>query len=177
MTEPIKGLHINSGSVSTFQSLDGSNFTTAGINICHEKIKVLSLYAGVGTNFQKNTTGAIIDLKASYPYAQIELANGKNITFKAGGRIRNNINPSSQTIQVKVEPATINIPLNDKVSFYATPYILTKSAYQEISAENLSNNLKMGAFAGFSIGKFSIEWQEYDFKNLADASVNVIAKV
>ena len=178
MAEPIKGIKVQNATLQTFQSLDGSNFTTGGVNFGFDGLKGVSVYAGVGTNFRENTTGAVIDLKAYDKYAEIPLSNGQNITISAGGRLRNNINPASQTFQLRFEPLKTKIPLNDNVSVYFSPYILTKSDYKNITAENLKNNFRGGAFGGVTIKlgnlEISPEYQTYDFTNPNNASGNLI---
>lgn len=155
-------------SVQSFQQCDGSNFSTAGIDAT-KKIGNGSLgaYAGVGTSFTQGSTGAIIDLKGSMPYG--------NSLVSGGFRVRHNLNPNSQSVQFRFQPATVTIPITDKTSIYTTPYVATKITYGKKGADTTFGN-----FTGIStkisnnVNAF-VEGQIYDVTkiNPSTTSVNV----
>ena len=156
-------------SAQTFQNLDGTNFSTAGLDA---GIKVgngsLGAYAGVGTNFTQGSTGAILDFKGSIPYGSSPVSGGF--------RVRNNFNGNSQTVQIRVQPATVNIPISDNVSLYAVPYAAAKINYKS-GQTNFSGglfagtNIKMGKVTGF------VEGQLYDFTKVDKTTVGFNAGV
>lgn len=156
-------------SVSTFQQCDGSNFTTAGVEA---GIKAgrgnLSLYTGIGTNFCENSTGSVIDFKGGVPYG--------NGLVSGGFRVRNNLNPNSQTVQIRVQPATVNVPVSSSTSIYATPYVSTKIDYKDGY-----KSTDAGVFAGVSqkIGKASIfvEGQIYDVTKVNSSTTSINAGI
>lgn len=156
-------------SASTFQQCDGSNFTTAGIdagtNIGRGNI---SIYGGVGTSFTEGSTGAILDVKGSVPYG--------NSVFSGGFRVRNNINDNSQTVQFRVQPLNVTVPVADKTKLYATPYLATKVDY---STGNMTTNV--GCFGGVSqkIGNVSVfvEGQIYDVTKINANTTSVNAGI
>lgn len=156
-------------SVSTFQNIDGSNFTTAGIDAGVNVGKgSLGIYGGVGTNFTQGSTGAIIDFKGSMPYGDTPLSGGF--------RVRNNINGNSQTVQIRVQPATVNIPVSENTKVYATPYSATKINYK-----TGDTNTTFGAFGGVStkVGNASIfvEGQMYDVTKVNKSTIGLNAGV
>lgn len=128
-------------SVTTFQNLNGSNFTTAGIDISTPvKNGSVGIYAGVGTEFSGGSTGIIFDAKGSVPYY-----SSPSVTLSAGGRIRNNLNTDSQTVQIRVQPATVTVPVGENTNIYATPYVAEKINYNTGAA-----NTSVGIFGGAS---------------------------
>ncbi len=156
-------------SASTFQQCDGSNFTIAGVDA---SINVgqgnIGFYGGVGTSFTKGSTGAIFDVKGSVPYG--------DSVFSGGFRVRNNINDNSQTVQFRVQPLSVNVPVSDKTKLYATPYLATKVDYK---TGNMTTNA--GCFAGVSqkIGKVSVfvEGQIYDVTKINANTTSVNAGI
>lgn len=151
----------------TFQQCDGTNFSTAGIEAGVNIGKgSLGGYAGVGTSFTEGSTGAVIDVKGSMPYG--------NSAFSGGFRVRHNLNPNSQSVQFRVQPCTVTIPITDKTSIYTTPYVATKVTYGKSGADTT-----VGNFTGIStkIGKASVfvEGQIYDVSKIdpSTTSVNV----
>ena len=156
-------------SVSTFQNMDGSNFTTAGIEtkILSGKGN-LSTYTGVATNFNNNAISAIFDFKGSMPYGESNLSG----SF----RIRNNISDNSQTVQFRVQPTNINVPLNNNVSLYADPYVAMKVDYK--TGDTTTN---VGIFAGASakVGKASVfvESQLYDVSKISSRTTGINAGI
>ena len=156
-------------SLSTFQNMDGSNFSTAGIDAgVNVGRGSLGLYAGVGTNFTDDSTGAIIDFKGNMPYGETPLSGGF--------RIRNNINENSQTVQVRLQPVTVNIPISENAKLYTTPYSATKINYK-----TGDTNTTFGAFGGVStkVDKASIfvEGQLYDVTKVNKSTIGLNAGV
>lgn len=155
-------------SVQSFQQCDGSNFSTAGIDVSKNIGKFsFSTYTGVGTSFTNGSTGAIIDLKGSMPYG--------NSKVSGGFRIRHNLNQNSKSVQFRLQPATVTIPLTDKTNLYTTPYVATKITYGKKGADTT-----VGNFTGIST-KISknvngfVEGQIYDVTkiNSSTTSVNI----
>lgn len=155
-------------SVQSFQQCDGSNFSTAGIDVSKNISKFsFSAYTGVGTSFTNGSTGAIIDLKGSMPYG--------NSKVSGGFRIRHNLNPNSKSVQFRLQPATVAIPLTDKTNIYTTPYVATKITYGKKGTDTT-----VGNFTGIStkisknVSAF-VEGQIYDVSkiNSSTTSVNI----
>ena len=155
----------NKISVSTFQYVDGSNFTTAGAETGIKGDKgSLSFYGGIGTNFTKGSTGVVFDFKGSVNYG--------NTPLSGAVRIRNNINGNDPHAQIRVQPATITIPVAENAKVYATPYMATKISYK-----TGDTNTKFGVFSGVSqkVGKVSVfvEGQLYDLTKVNKSTVGV----
>lgn len=154
-------------SVSSFQQFDGSNFTTMGVD---NSYKVgngsLGAYAGIGLSFDGKPASAILDFKGSMPYGDSPVSGGF--------RVRHNLSEGSQTVQFRVQPATVNVPLGKNTNAYATPYVAGKLNYS-----NGDFSTSAGAFFGVSqkIGDVSVfaEGQLYDFTkvNPSTTSFNV----
>lgn len=128
----------------------------------------LSVYGGVGTSFTKGSTGFVADFKGSMPYG--------NSVFSGGFRVRNNINGSSMSTQIRVQPITVTIPVADKTKLYATPYVATKIDY---NTGNTTTNV--GCFAGASqkLGNVSIfvEGQIYDVTKINAGTTSINAGI
>jgi len=154
MTEPVKGYF----STSTFQSFDGSNFTTSGIDV---KFPYgLSVYTGCGTNFKGNDIG-VFDIKESNKY-------NPNGVINHNARIRTKYNDNTLTTQVRVSPLSVNVPVGDKTSIYVNPHYVGQYNYKEKTWTNGA-----GIFAGVTqkIGKdmtISFEGQRYNLQNISD---------
>jgi len=154
-------------SASTFQQCDGTNFTTAGVD---NSYKVgngnLGVYAGVGLTFDGKPASAIVDLKGSVPYGDSPLSGGF--------RVRNNLGENSQSVQFRVQPATVTVPVGQSTNLYATPYVAAKVNYKTGDVSTTG-----GIFGGVSqkIGKASIfvEGQIYDATKISaeTTSINV----
>ena len=152
---------------STFIQLDGTNFTTIGVD---NSYKVgngsLGAYAGLGMTFDGKPTSGIFDVKGSMSY-------GDN-PFSGGFRVRSNIGENSQSVQFRVQPCTINIPLGNNTKAYATPYAASKV---NCNTGEVTNNI--GCFAGllyyFGDGNIFVQVQGYDLTkiNKNTTSVNV----
>lgn len=158
----------NKITLTTYQNFDGTNMTTTGIessvNVGNGK---LSVYGGVGTNFTKDSTGAIIDFKGSIPYG--------NRPVSGSFRIRNTLKQNGESIQFRIQPANINIPIAKKASIYADPYAALK-------IDNKGNKaFTTGIFSGASVkvGKTSvyIEGQLYDLTDINKGTIGINAGV
>jgi hypothetical protein len=158
-------------SVSSFQQCDGSNFTTAGVEVGQNiNPAKFSIYAGVGTSFKDNSTGAVFDFKGSVPYSS-------NSIMSASFRLRNNINPNSQSLQIRVQPFNASVPIGKGTSVYADPYVAAKIDYK-----NGYDNTKVGVFAGVSQNldkntKVFVEGQLYDVTKVNSSTTSVNAGV
>lgn len=154
-------------SASSYQQCDGTNFTTVGIDNSFKTGQGnLGVYAGVGLTFDGKPASAVIDFKGSVLYGDSPISGGF--------RVRNNLGEGSQTVQFRVQPCTVTIPVGEKTNVYATPYVATKVNYK---TGNTTTNA--GGFAGVSqkVGKASVfvEGQIYDVSkiNKNTTSVNV----
>lgn len=156
-------------SSQTFQNFDGTNFSTEGVDV---KLKQgnssIGGYIGIGTSLADSPTGMIADVKGSTRYG--------NSSFSGGFRLRHNINKDSKTVQLRVQPATIDIPVSKKASIYATPYIAAKLNYNtgKIKTET-------GIFSGINIkvGKATIfgEGQIYDLSKVNKSTIGINAGI
>lgn len=156
-------------SVSSFQQCDGTNFTTAGVD---NSVKAgngsVGVYTGVGMTFDGNPSSAVIDFKGSMPYG--------NSCVSGGFRIRNNLNENCQTVQFRVQPATVTIPVSKKTSIYTTPYVAAKVNYK-----TGDTSTSVGNFTGVStkIGKANVfvEGQIYDVTKVNAGTTSINAGV
>lgn len=153
-------------SVSSFQQCDGTNFTTAGVdNSFKAGSGSIGFYTGAGLTFDGKPASAVIDCKGSMPYGSSSVSGGF--------RIRNNLNEKSQTVQIRLQPCTVTVPIGQNTSLYATGYTSTKINYE---TGDIKTNI--GCFAGVSqkVGKASvfIEGQIYDAGkiNASTTSIN-----
>ncbi len=154
-------------SVSSFQQCDGTNFTTAGVD---NSFKVgegnIGVYTGIGLTFNEQPATAIVDLKGSMPYG--------NSVFSGGFRVRNNLGENSQSVQFRLQPCTVTVPVANGTNIYATPYMATKVNYNSGDVTT-----SFGAYGGVSqkVGNVNIfvEGQIYDFSNVNKntTSINV----
>ena len=167
MPEPINGYY----TTSTFQSMDGSNFTTSGFDV---KFPYgLSTYAGLGTNFTGGNVG-VFDLKECNKYGNSIV--GQDV------RIRTKFDENLSTTQLRVSPLTVNVPLNDKTSVYVNPHYVGQYDYKAKTWKNGA-----GIFAGDTqkLGKgmsISFEGQRYNLQDVSDNnggnwSINAIFSV
>ena len=109
MTEPIKT--VGNISASTYQSMDGSNFTVTGIE---EKYKLgkgyASAFVGAATNF-KDDGMFVVDLKGGYNY-------DKNGIFNQNLRIRNKMGKNTESTQIRYSPLTVDFPVGKNTNIY-----------------------------------------------------------
>lgn len=156
-------------SVSSFQQCDGTNFTTAGVD---NSYKVgsgsIGAYAGIGLTFDGKSSSAIVDLKGSVPYGDSPVSGGF--------RIRNNLNENAQSVQFRVQPCTVTVPVSNKTSIYTTPYVVAKVNYDSGKVNTnignytgVSTNMKI---AGHDVKGF-VEVQAYDLTNIKSETTSV----
>ena len=121
-------------SISTFQSMDGSNFTTTGFDF---KFKNgFGIYTGIGMDFHNDTIG-VLDLKESNRYSENGIL-GHNV------RLRTKYDNGFSSTQLRVAPCTVTIPLGKgNTSLYAVPYYAGTYNYQ-----NNKYKSDLGIFAG-----------------------------
>lgn len=153
-------------SASTFQQCNGTNFTTVGVDNSYKVGNgTVGAYAGVGLTFDGKPS-AIVDLKGSVPYGDSPLSGGF--------RVRNNLGENSQSVQFRIQPATVTVPVGQSTNLYATPYVATKVNYKTGDVSTTG-----GIFGGVSqkVGKASVfvEGQIYDVTkvNAGTTSINV----
>ena len=168
MPEPIN-LYLDT---STFQSLDGSNFSTSGFNVKFNH--GLSTYVGIGTNFKSPSYG-VFDLKESNPYKKGSIL-GHNV------RIRTKYDDKFLSTQVRVSPCTVNVPIDNKTSIYVNPHYVGQYDYQKEVWKNGA-----GIFAGATRKlndniSLSFEGQRYNLQDITDCgggnwSVNAILSI
>lgn len=145
---------------SSFQSMDGSNFTTAGYDMKFQN--GFGAYVGFGTDF-KNSGVGVFDLKESNSYTEGGII-GQNL------RIRTKYNGETATTQFRFSPCTVNVPVGDKTSLYVNPHYVGNYNYK---TGNWTNGA--GIFAGVTqkIGKdvsISLEGQRYNLQDITDNS-------
>lgn len=151
----------------SFQQCDGTNFSTTGIDNNYKVGKgSIGTYTGIGLTFDGKNSSAIVDIKGSTPYG--------NSPISGGFRVRHNLNEDSQSVQLRIQPVTVTLPITKKTSIYTTPYVTAKHTYGKKGF-----NTTVGNFTGHStkIGKASVfvEGQIYDISkiNTENASINV----
>ena len=156
-------------SAATYQDIAGPNFTTVGVdNSVNVGNGSLGLYTGAGTSFNGKPMCAVVDFKGSMPYGDTCLSGGF--------RVRNKLNQDSQTVQLRVQPLTVTVPVAKNTNIYTTPYVATNINYK-------SGNPKtsLGNYAGVStkLGKASVfvEGQLYDLAHVNKNTIGVNAGV
>lgn len=160
---PVRGTELNA-SVSTYQGIDGSNTTVAGIE---DKILgtrgTASVFMGIGTDFDSYAS-YVVDFKGSYNYDKNGII-GQNL------RVRNNIKTNKHsTTQVRYSPLTVNVPVGDKTSLYVNPHY---SGTYDYKSDKWTNSA--GVFAGVtqklgSNTSISLEAQRYNLHDIKDNS-------
>ena len=150
-------------SVSTYQNLDGSNYTIAGVE---EKFSSKSGYASVflggGTDFNKTIAG-IFDLKYSLNY-------DKNAITNQNLRVRTKFGGKSQSVQIRYSPVSANIPFGQNTNLYVNPHYCGEMNFKKNKWTN-----SIGVFAGVSQNvndkvSISLEAQRYNLQNIKDNS-------
>lgn len=153
-------------SVSTYQNLDGSNYTLAGVEY-KEKCDNYSagIFAGAGTTFgKKDAFGLVFDVKASHNYSGVL---NQNI------RLRTKMTTDNTSLQVRYSPLSVNVPLGENTSLYGNlHYCGQLNKNYETKSTTWKNSC--GAFAGVTqnIGNVSVslEAQRYNLQNINDNS-------
>ena len=147
----------DSYSVSTYQNLDGSNYTIAAVE---EKYKGESSYIsgslGVGTDFKKTFDG-VLDLKAGLNYDKKGIIN-QNI------RVRTKLGTNAQSIQIRYSPLSVNVPVGEKTTLYANPHY---TGQMNFMTNKWTNSLGIFAGATQQISKdvsVSLEAQRYNLQ-------------
>lgn len=150
-------------SISTYQGLDGNNFTVVGLEEkASSKRASAGAFMGIGSNF-KNEASFILDFKGSMNYDTNGILN-QNI------RIRNNIGTKTSSTQIRYSPLTLNVPVSDKTSLYVNPHYSGKINYKTDKW-----NHSAGVFAGATqkLSKntsLSLEVQRYNLQEIKDNS-------
>ena len=156
-------------SAATYQDIAGPNFTTVGVE---NSVKVgngsLGLYTGAGTSFNGKPICAVVDLKGSMPYG--------NTCLSGGFRVRNKLNQDSQTVQIRVQPLTVTVPVAKNTSIYTTPYVATNINYQTGNAKTT-----VGNYTGLSIkignANVFVDGQIYDIAHVNKNTIGMNAGV
>ncbi len=156
-------------SAATYQDIAGPNFTTVGVD---NSIKIgngcLGLYTGVGTSFNGKPITFVGDIKGSMPYGDTCLSGGF--------RVRNKLNQDSQTVQLRVQPLTVTVPVAKNTNIYTTPYVATNINYKTGDPKT-----SFGNFTGVStkVGKASVfvEGQLYDLTKVNKNTIGINAGV
>ena len=145
---------------STFQNFDGTNFTTVGVEA--KTGFGLSTYAGLGADFSNKSTG-VFDVKYSGKYA-------KNSVIGFNGRARTKLGENEQSVELRVSPLAVNVPINENVSAYFTPC-------GRVKYDAAKGNWKPSGtvFAGVTYKhdkntSISLEVQNYNTENLFNGS-------
>ena len=149
-------------SVSTYQNLDGSNYTVTGIE---EKFSTRRGYAsgflGFGTDFQ-NTYGGVFDIKGGLNYDDKGIAN-QNL------RVRTKFG-KGESIQIRYSPISLDIPVGKSTNLYMNPHY---SGQMDFTTNKWTNSI--GVFAGVTqkVNKnisVSLEGQRYKLQDIKDNS-------
>lgn len=145
---------------SSYQSMDGSNFTTIGYDL---KFKSgVGVYTGLGTDFHSKPVG-VIDLKECGRYGKDSIL-GQNL------RVRTQFDSEFKSTQVRFSPCTVDVPVSENTSIYANPHYVGKYNYQDKTWTNAA-----GIFAGVSQKvsdntTISLEVQRYNLQDIKDNS-------
>ena len=143
---------------STFQSCDGSNFTTAGYDV---KFGYgLSGYVGMGTTFEREPFG-VIDFKESNPYTKDGIV-GQNL------RIRTKYDDKFMSTQIRFSPCTVNVPVGDNTTLYANAHYSGCYDYQDKEWKH-SAGIFVGATQKLGSNvSVSLEAQRYNLQDITD---------
>lgn len=150
-------------SASTYQNLDGSNFTLAGYeNKLQGQRGYVSAFIGAGTNFKNDIMG-VVDLKGGGNYDKRGIVS-HNL------RVRTKLGKESESVQIRFSPLTVNVPVAKNTSLYLNPHY---SGQMDFRKDKWSNSI--GAFAGVNqqLNKsttLSLEAQRYNLQDIKDNS-------
>lgn len=144
---------------STYQSINGDNFTTAGCDMKFDH--GVGMYTGIGTDFHSKPV-IVVDMKGSGQYG--------NSVFQHNLRVRTKVSDKTFTSQIRVSPLSINVPLSDKTSIYANPHY---SGTYDFDKKNWKHSA--GIFGGITQKindntKISLEAQRYNLQDIKDNS-------
>lgn len=161
MTEPVKT--VGNVSLSTYQGLDGRNFTLCG---AEEKYKFgkgyASAFLGAATDF--NTEGMfVLDVKGGYDY-------DKNGIFNQNLRIRNKMGKNTEAVQIRYSPLSVDVPVGKNTNIYLNPHY---SSQMDFKQDKWTNSA--GVFAGVTQklnenASLSLEAQRYNLQDIKDNS-------
>lgn len=154
-------------SVSSYQNLDGSNFTLAGIDY-KEKADNLSagLFFGAGTTFaKKDAFGIVADVKASHNYSGV---------LNQNLRLRTKMGTDNTSLQVRYSPVSFDVPVGENTNLYGNLHYCGQ-LNKNYAAKSTTWKNSCGAFAGVTqkIDKntsVSLEVQRYNLQNIKDNS-------
>lgn len=160
----------------SYQSLDGSNYTMAGIDVkfADSQDGSASFLIGGGTDFNKKCQ-FITDMNGKLNYTNV---------FNLNARLRTKVGSingeTSQSCEFRLSPISADIPVGKNTSIYATPYYLMKTDMHGDTKHSI------GAFTGLN-QKFSsktsgfIELERYNLQKHSDwqknTSINVGLRV
>lgn len=159
MVKPLE----NSFYAASYQTLDGSNYTVAGIETkLKGEGKYVSSFIGGGTNFKgKNNINLVVDLKGGMNYDENGIVN-QNL------RLRSKLGENYQSLQVRYSPLSLNVPVGENTNLYLNPHYVG-----EYTPDNKWKN-SAGAFGGISqkIGNATValEAQRYNLQDINDNS-------
>ncbi len=146
-------------SVSSYQMLDGSNYTVAGIE---EKISGKRGYAsgfiGFGTDFNKSA-GAVFDIKSGINYDKHgNIGQNLRIRIKSA---------KGESIQVRYSPLSVDVPVGKNTNIYINPHYTGQIDFKTNKWTN-----SIGTFAGvtqkFKNTSVSLEVQRYNMQDIKD---------
>lgn len=154
-------------SVSTYQNLDGSNYTLAGYDY-KESCDNLSagIFVGAGTTFdKKDTFGLVADVKASHNYSGV---------LNQNLRLRTKMTTDNTSLQVRYSPVSVNVPVGENTSLYGNLHYCGQ-LNKNYKTKSTTWKNSIGAFAGVTqnINKntsVSLEVQRYNLQNINDNS-------
>lgn len=149
----------------TYQDLNGSNYTLAGIDY-KEKADNLSagLFFGAGTTFgKKDALGIVADAKLSHNYSGV---------FNQNLRLRGKMGTDNTSLQVRYSPVSVDIPVSDNTSLYGNLHYCGQLNKNYATGSTTWKN-SCGAFAGVTqkVNKntsVSLEVQRYNLQNIKD---------
>lgn len=158
MVKPIE----NSFYAASYQSLDSSNYSLAGIETkLKGDGKYVSSFIGGGTNFKDTNLNLVVDFKGGMNYDEKGITN-QNL------RLRTKLGENYQYLQVRYSPLSVNVPVGKNTNLYLNPHYVG----QYTSDGKWTNSA--GAFAGISqkIGDttLSLEAQRYNLQDINNNS-------
>lgn len=150
-------------SLSTYQGLDGSNFTLAGYENKLDSSKgYVSAFVGGASNF-KNDVMAVLDLKGAHNYDKKGIIN-QNL------RVRTKLGKETEALQIRYSPLSVDVPVGKNTDIYVNPHYTGQMDFRQDKWKN-----SFGVFAGVNqkLNKsttVSIEAQRYNLQDIKDNS-------